>query len=186
MCKKKYHLALTKQAEVPRSMRHWASRLSNLPGSTRGRTASSWGLLNRQVAVSPLQWNNWLKIKTQNLDEMKYFDWLEEMVELCNAATGPLKSAVSVTQIAHDVAVLPATTLSTGSTQVAGRWRTIVNRSQSVVKINEKWVRGGYFDFPHFVSWLTSGRLREQRRWCQRIHQCPQRWLHCWLSRDAC
>jgi hypothetical protein len=58
-------IVLTKQADVPRSIRHWASRLSSFPGNTRGSTASSWGLLNRQVAVSPLSLRekrigNWL------------------------------------------------------------------------------------------------------------------------------
>ena len=56
---------------------------------------------------------------------------LEEMVKLCNAATRPFESAIGVSQIAHDVSVLPAAALSTRSTQVAWRWRAVVNRTQS-------------------------------------------------------
>ena len=44
-----------KQALVPRSLRHCASRERSLPGRTRGSDDSSWGLLYMQVAVSPLQ-----------------------------------------------------------------------------------------------------------------------------------
>lgn len=46
---------LTKQALVPRSFLHWASRVNSLPGSILGRDSSSCGELNRHVAVSPLR-----------------------------------------------------------------------------------------------------------------------------------
>lgn len=107
---------------------------------------------------------------------------LEEMVKLSNAARGPLETAVSMSQVTHDVTVFPATALSAGSAQVT-RWRwTVVNRAQS--KTQKNCVIAS--SFQDTGTALTNGRLREQRRWCQRIHQCPQRWLHCWLSRDAC
>jgi len=47
---------------------------------------------------------------------------VEEVVELGDAARGPLETALGVAQIAHDVTVLPAATLRSGSSQVA-RWR---------------------------------------------------------------
>jgi hypothetical protein len=50
-----WNLQLTKQAVVPLSFLHWASRVSNFPGRTRGRDSSSWGELYRQLAVSPLK-----------------------------------------------------------------------------------------------------------------------------------
>ena len=107
---------------------------------------------------------------------------LEEMVKLSNAARGPLETAVSMSQVTHDVTVFPATALSAGSPQVTRRRWTVVNRAQS--KTQKNCVIASSFQDTSTV--LTNGRLREQRRWCQRIHRCPQRWLHCWLSRDAC
>lgn len=50
-------LSSLKHALVPRSFRHCASNVSNFPGRTRGKLSSSWGALNRQVAVSPLRNN---------------------------------------------------------------------------------------------------------------------------------
>ena len=63
---------------------------------------------------------------------------LKEMVELGDAARRPLEAAVSVSQVAHDVTVFPATTLSTGATQVT-RWRwTVVNGAQSNREARQK------------------------------------------------
>ena len=44
-----------KQADVPRSFRHWASKVKSFPGSTLARDSVSWGLLYMHVAVSPLK-----------------------------------------------------------------------------------------------------------------------------------
>lgn len=55
---------------------------------------------------------------------------LEEVVEALHRAGGPSEAPLRVTQIGHDVAILPATPLGARSAQVAGRWRTVVHRSQ--------------------------------------------------------
>jgi hypothetical protein len=47
---------------------------------------------------------------------------LEEVVELSDAAGRPFESALGVTQVAHDVSIFPATSLSTWPTQITGRW----------------------------------------------------------------
>jgi hypothetical protein len=58
------------------------------------------------------------------------------MVELSNAARGPLETTVSMSQVTHDITVFPAAALSARSSQVT-RWRgTVVNRAQS--KKNKK------------------------------------------------
>lgn len=62
---------------------------------------------------------------------MLYLFLLEKMIKLCNAATGPFESAISVSQVAHNVTVLPAAALSSRSTQVAWRRRAVMNRTQS-------------------------------------------------------
>lgn len=47
---------------------------------------------------------------------------VEEMIELGDTARGPFESAFGVTQVAHDVTVLPAATLRSGSSQVTRWW----------------------------------------------------------------
>ena len=64
---------LTKQALVPLSFLHWASRLSNLPGRTRGRDSSSCGELYRHVAVSPLKNGKWY---TQITKQDNFFPYI--------------------------------------------------------------------------------------------------------------
>lgn len=54
---------LTKHALVPRSFLHWASRVSSFPGNILGKDSSSWGELNRHVAVSPLRKMRKIQIK---------------------------------------------------------------------------------------------------------------------------
>lgn len=44
-----------KHADVPRSLLHWASSDSKVPGKARPNASSSWGALWRQLAVSPLK-----------------------------------------------------------------------------------------------------------------------------------
>lgn len=46
---------------------------------------------------------------------------LEEMVEALDGARRPAESALGVSQIRHDVAVLPAAFLGARSAQIAGR-----------------------------------------------------------------
>lgn len=52
-------------------------------------------------------------------------------METLHGAGGPSETSLRVTQIGHDVAILPAAALGTRSAQVAGRWRTVMDRSQS-------------------------------------------------------
>ena len=53
---------------------------------------------------------------------LKKIGLLEEVVELGDTARGPLEAAFGVTQVAHDVTILPAATLRSGSSQVARWW----------------------------------------------------------------
>ena len=59
---------------------------------------------------------------------------LEEVVELFSGAVGPLESLLGVAKIAHDVTVLPTTSLRSGTLQVGRGSRTVVDRPQTVNK----------------------------------------------------
>ena len=56
------------------------------------------------------------------LEVLRCWILLEEMIELGDTARGPFESAFGVTQVAHDVTVLPAATLRSGSSQVTRWW----------------------------------------------------------------
>lgn len=59
------------------------------------------------------------------------FYLLQEVMKRGHAAVGPLEALLRVPEVAHDVTVLPAALLRTGSTEVARGWRTVVNGAQS-------------------------------------------------------
>lgn len=65
---------------------------------------------------------------------------LEEMVELGNAAWRPLETAVSVAQVAHDVTIFPTASLGSGTAEVTGWWRAVVDRAQTA-KVHNAAVR---------------------------------------------
>jgi len=80
------------------------------------------------VAVSPLGKATKSSIHFKGRKQTK--NSLQEVVEALHRAGGPSEAPLRVTQIGHDVAILPATPLGSWSTQVTGRWRTVMHRSQ--------------------------------------------------------
>lgn len=69
------------------------------------------------------------------------------MMEGGHAAVGPFEALLGVPKIAHDVPVLPAALLGAWSTQIAGRWWTVVDRTQSAIRAKRFFIfsvdRGG-------------------------------------------
>lgn len=63
------------------------------------------------------------------VSKIKYL--LQEMMKALNTARGPLETAVCVSQVRHDIPILPTTFLSTWSTQVTRRWWAIMHSTQS-------------------------------------------------------
>lgn len=69
------------------------------------------------------------------------------MMETLHSAGGPAEAALCVTQVGHDVAILPATPLGARSSQVTGWWWAVVHGTQAVEGRQGKQGRG--------VDWIA-------------------------------
>lgn len=77
---------------------------------------------------------------------------VEEVVELFSGAVGPLESLLGVAKIAHDVTVLPTTSLRSGTLQVGRGSRTVVDRPQKMADLV-----GRHYDAGEAPSVLHNG-----------------------------
>lgn len=59
-------------------------------------------------------------------------DSLEKVMELVNSTQGPAEALGRVSEVTHDEPVFPATLASSGTSEVRGRWRSIVDSTKSI------------------------------------------------------
>ena len=105
---------------------------------------------------------------------------VEEVMELEDGADGPLEALAGVSEVAHDVSVLPATLDRPGSAQVGGGRGAVMDSAQEVTKLV-----GSHYDAREASSVLDDGNtvdLTTQHR----VSMMTWQWWMLLPSPDAC